>query len=516
MSYLDFKGVNDYGDFTITDELQYGLQTYFEWGFLNIGAFTNVRHIGSNAQYTFSLDGVPNLGQGTLTLGGTGILFDYSNLNGQILSTTFNSWGDDAPTITYPHPASAVFTFDNNNVGIPVELTYSDDSSNPWRTVDGSTATIDVTQAGDAMAGQETIFDIVLPIANAYGTFTLSGYGAIQTWNGYPVSYFDGTITWNKQGTTSTRITYKSSSAGAFVTPTISDSQFGLDLTETLTQNNPGGIPTTGEYYENEHKLRPVPNPNYTTTRVWEGFRNNWVWESGISYAVQPIEISGIYVNNTFQPTTGVGTYAFDIDYPNGRVIFDSAISATSTVLCEYSYKRIKFTNSDSVEGRQLHERTLDIDNQFMIYSGEKVEFDRNKLQLPVVAIEAIPRKRFPRGTQLGGGHYLEQSFLFHVFAETPQERNKILDIIVHQHDSSIVVYDMNKLAEDNMYPLNLDGNIVNQSTRNYNNLVGVGSQYGYRQGIFKSIESQEQNVLASNLFGGIAKVVVEVGIPNV
>lgn len=312
MSYLNFKGVNDYGDFTITDEIQYGLQTYFEWGFLNIGAFTNV--------------------------------------------------------------------------------------------------TINSTEA----------------------------------------------------------------------------------------------------------TLRPVIHPNYTTVRVWEGFRNNWVWESGISYQVQPIEISGIYLNNTFQPVTGVGTYAFDIDYPNGRIIFDNAISATSTVLCEYSYKRIKFTNSDSVEGRQLHERTLTIDDQFMIGSGEKVELDRNKLQLPVVAIETIPRKRFPRGTQLGGGHYLEQSLLFHVFADSPQERNKILDIIVNQHDSSIVIYDMNQLATDNMFPINLDGNIVNQSTRNYNNLVGVGSSYGYRQGIFKNIESQEQNILASNLFGGIAKVVIEVGIPNV
>lgn len=312
MSYLNFKGVNDYGDFTITDEIQYGLQTYFEWGFLNIGAFTNVS-----------------------------------------LSTS-------------------------------------------------------------------------------------------------------------------------------------------------------------------ESRLRPVLNPNYTNVKVWEAFRNNWVWESGITYQIQPIEISGIYVNNTFQPVTGVGSYAFDIDYPNGRIIFDNAISATSTVMCEYSYKRIKFTNSDSIEGRQLHERTLTIDDQFMIGSGEKVEFDRNKLQLPVVAIETIPRKRFPRGTQLGGGHYLEQSLLFHIFAETPQERNKILDIIVNQHDSNIVVYDMNKLAEDNMFPINLDGNIVNQSTRNYNNLVGEGSQYGYRQGIFKNIESQEQNILSSNLFGGIAKVVIEVGIPNV
>jgi hypothetical protein len=317
MSYLEFKGVEDYGDFTISDEIQYGLQTYFEWGFLGIGAFTNVR------------------------------------------------------------------------------------------------------------------------------------------------------------------------------------------------------IPASGQYNNSHHILTPVRNPTYSTGTIWEGIRNNWVWESGFNYSVEPINISGIYVNGTFQPTTGVGPYAFNIDYPHGRILFDNSVPLSTTVMCEYSYKRIKFANSDSVESREIHERTLQVDSNFTNGSGEKVQFERNKIQLPAVIVEIIPKKSFPKGTQLGGGHYLEQSVLMHVFAETPTERNKIIDIIVNQHDSNIVIYDMNKLAENDMYPLNLDGTIANHATRNYNNLVGIASQYGYRQGIFKKIESQEQNYIG-NLFGGIAKVVLEIGIPNV
>jgi hypothetical protein len=274
-------------------------------------------------------------------------------------------------------------------------------------------------------------------------------------------------------------------------------------------------IPGSGQYTNNEHILRRVKNPTYSTGQVWEGFRNNWVWESGFTYGVQPIDISGIYINGTFQPSTGVGAYAFNIDYPNGNIVFNSPISVSSTVMCEYSYKRIKFANADSIEGRRLQQRTLQIDADFLPYSGNNTEFERNKLQLPAVLIETIPNKSFPKGTQLGGGRYLEQSLLMHVFAESPNERNKIIDIIVNQHDSNIVIYDMNKLAENDMYPLNLNGNIENQSTRNYNNLVGIGSQYGYRQGIFKKIESQEQNYIG-NIFGGIAKVTLEIGIPNV
>lgn len=317
MSYLHFKGVDDYGDFTITDEIQYGLKTYFEWGFLGIGAFTNVR------------------------------------------------------------------------------------------------------------------------------------------------------------------------------------------------------IPASGQQSNSEHILRAVRNPTYSTGQVWEGVRNNWVWESGFNYSVEPINISGIYLNGVFQPTTGVGAYAFTIDYPNGRIVFNSAVSLSSSVMCEYSYKRIKFCSSDSDESRKIHQRTFQVDDNFTAFSGDKVEFERNKIQLPAVVMEPIPRKRFPKGTQLGGGHYLEQSVLMHVFAENATERNKIIDIIVNQHDSNIVIYDMNKLADDNKYPLNLNGNIVNQETRNYNNLVGIDSQYGYRQGIFKKIESQEQNFIGS-IFGGIAKVDLEIGIPDV
>jgi len=274
-------------------------------------------------------------------------------------------------------------------------------------------------------------------------------------------------------------------------------------------------IPASGQYNNNEHILHPIRNPTYGTGQVWEAFRNNWVWESGFNYSVSPINISGIYVNGTFQPTTGVGPYEFDIDYPHGRIVFNSPVSMSATIMCEYSYKRIKFASADSPEGRQIHQRTLQVDSNVAIGSGDKVEFERNKIQLPAVVMEVIPRKRFPEGTQLGGGHYLEQSVLMHVFAETASERNKLIDIIVNQHDSSIVIYDMNKLADDDKYPLNLNGNIVNEETRNYNNLVGTGSQYGYRQGYFKKIESQEQNYIG-NLFGGIAKVDLKIGIPDV
>lgn len=40
-------------------------------------------------------------------------------------------------------------------------------------------------------------------------------------------------------------------------------------------------VPTTGYYDGLEHRLRPVSDPRYNDGQVWEGFRSNWVWQSG-------------------------------------------------------------------------------------------------------------------------------------------------------------------------------------------------------------------------------------------
>jgi len=42
-------------------------------------------------------------------------------------------------------------------------------------------------------------------------------------------------------------------------------------------------IPSSGIYGGNEHQLRLVDDPRYTAGQVWEGFRSNWVWESGLT-----------------------------------------------------------------------------------------------------------------------------------------------------------------------------------------------------------------------------------------
>ena len=53
-------------------------------------------------------------------------------------------------------------------------------------------------------------------------------------------------------------------------------------------------IPTSGHYGGDKHKLRLVDDPRYTKGQVWEGFRSNWVWQSGVSTTDQPNTITKI------------------------------------------------------------------------------------------------------------------------------------------------------------------------------------------------------------------------------
>jgi len=57
--------------------------------------------------------------------------------------------------------------------------------------------------------------------------------------------------------------------------------------------------------------LQISDNKNYDPGQAWEGFRKNWIWQSGISHSPSPIVgsnnsipgISGVYVNDDFYPS---------------------------------------------------------------------------------------------------------------------------------------------------------------------------------------------------------------------
>ena len=210
------------------------------------------------------------------------------------------------------------------------------------------------------------------------------------------------------------------------------------------------GIPSSGYYGGNEHQLRLVNDPRYTSGQVWEGFRQNWVWESGVTTGFDaPLVgtdnanpgVSGVYVDDTFHAVTEVGTYAHHINHPLGRVVFNSPIATTSVVTCAYSYKYINVTQSNGLPWfTEIQKRSERVENpQFHTASGDWSQLSQNRLQLPALGVEVINNRSF-RGYQLGGSSYVYTDVLFHCVSEDAYIRDNLLDIVTYQNGKNFSI----------------------------------------------------------------------------
>lgn len=262
-------------------------------------------------------------------------------------------------------------------------------------------------------------------------------------------------------------------------------------------------------------KLRISSNPSFPSGKAWEGFRRNWVWQSGISYSPPPIVgsnnnipgISGVYVNNTFHPSSSSGTYAHKVDYYNGRVIFNNPIPTGSTVKAEYSYKYINVIYANNLPWlSEIQYSSLDLGPDFSILNKGKYDIPSEaRVQLPAIAVEIVP-KRSSRGYQLGGGQWVETDVLFHCLAEDEFTRNKLVDIVSLQNDKTIYMFDSNRIASSGSFPLDYMGCPTSGAFR-YPDLI-----FNFYRGSLRLKNSNVQNmkIINSNLYAGIVRLTLE------
>lgn len=221
--------------------------------------------------------------------------------------------------------------------------------------------------------------------------------------------------------------------------------------------------PQSGVYGGIESRLRPVRDPRFTFGQVWQGFRSNWVWESGVSALVSSDNshpgVSGVYVNNAFYPTSTTGNYAHYIDHINGRVIFNSAIPSTGVVECNYSYKYINVKETDSPNWfQEIQQRSYRSDStSFISQSGEYSDLAENRYQLPAIGIE-LANSRGLRPYQLGGGQYVYTDFFFHCIAEDSYTRDKMIDILTLQNEKTILTFNLNDISSADKFPIDYRG----------------------------------------------------------
>lgn len=244
-------------------------------------------------------------------------------------------------------------------------------------------------------------------------------------------------------------------------------------------------------------KLKLVHDPNYTQGRVWQTFHNNLVSESGTTVG-SPIQISGVFVGSTFYSALS-GDYT--LDYPNGRVIFDSAIPTGSVVKMAYSYKNITIVDSQDVPFlRELQGNWNDLtDKQYnQSKSGEWSVNGERRLQLPVIAFETsvlVDRSPYELGSYR---NLIDDTTKVHIFAESETEAKNLSDIVADQFPRTLFLLDIDRIAKSGDYPINYDGS-KNDNFKTYPQLIGTDSNTMYR---LKRIYIKDSQITASQWLG--------------
>jgi hypothetical protein len=231
---------------------------------------------------------------------------------------------------------------------------------------------------------------------------------------------------------------------------------------------------------------------------------------------MKPIRVSGVFVNGTFQPTTGVGSLSHYVDYPHGRVIFTTPVASVSTVTCNHSYRFAHFGSANAPWFREFQFRSLRLDNPHFSQfgSGDWSQLIQSRVQLPFVGVEVVPRRSFT-GMQLGGGQRVYQDVVFHILAETAWERDKLFDVLSLQNDKNIYLYDLNKVGSGNAFPLDSNGSVAISGV-GYVDLVTPTGLYFWKQVRFVDNMGLEMLTISPNFYGAQVRTTIEVNMGEI
>lgn len=302
---------------------------------------------------------------------------------------------------------------------------------------------------------------------------------------------------------------------------TVFDNTINNELQDNLIEFFDWGLLEKGNYFnvtlgETSHegfdysRLQPSISEHYSEGQAWEGFRKNWIWQSGVnppSGIDAPIVgtnnvipgISGIYVDDTFYPSDTVGQYSHCVDYFNGTVVFNDPIPTGSKVQAEYSYKYINLIYANAVPWlREVQTNTL----QNKTLNPIPTEM---KIQLPAIAVEVVPARTM-KGLQLGGGQWVYTDVLFHCIAENDITRNSLVDIVSYQNDRSIKTFDTVSISSSNDFSLDYRG-VPNSGALSYPQML---SKYPGSPIFLKSVRSSDSSVINSNIYLASVRFTVE------
>lgn len=216
----------------------------------------------------------------------------------------------------------------------------------------------------------------------------------------------------------------------------------------------------SGTYGGDRSRLRPVTDGRYTS--VYEGFRQNWVWETG-NFPFTPQYPSGVWINGTYYDDAD-STYGFTVNYPMGRLVFNSAIPSGTVVQTTFSPRTVTFTPANTPAVRFLMYDSYNVERSDFLQtgSGNWGQWGDVRLQLPIVGVDIMGNTFRPY--QIGNtSQWCNQNVAFYVFGENQYDVDQYVDIIRLQNDITIMLLDRAAMKADANYPFGLkyNGDIV-------------------------------------------------------
>jgi hypothetical protein len=241
-------------------------------------------------------------------------------------------------------------------------------------------------------------------------------------------------------------------------------------------------IPTSGIYGGQKSRLRPVTDPRFSDGRVWEGYADDWVWESGVSFTPAPIQISGVYVGGTLY-TKDDASYGHYVDYKRGRVVFSGVVDTSSVVTAEFSPRIISFYDSDSAPAKQVMYENYRVDDSMYTNpaSGSWNVLHDLRRELPFVSVSVSPTTSY-KPYQIGGGQLGQIDIHFSVYAQNKFWRDQICDMLGRQNHKAIWLPNRGTMKVSTDYPFDLDykGSLVDTPVE-YPDIVKPTGDGGYR-----------------------------------
>lgn len=235
--------------------------------------------------------------------------------------------------------------------------------------------------------------------------------------------------------------------------------------------------------YADNH-MTPVHKEGVPDGTIWQASHSDWVYEL-------EDELATVYVN-------GIETAPSYINYPAGQVVFSPPIPTTSLVQCSYSYRWISIYKQDESWFREVVLGDED--------STPLPLLDMRRIYPPLIIIEPVMKRRM-RGFQLGSGALsVGQDFLFHILAESSDERNNIADIIALQQDKTFFLYDLNKRRKDGEFALDWRGHPIS-GAKKYPDIINAYKKQRCR---FSKIVGEDVS-LRLPLYRGIMRATLEV-----